>query len=108
MTAAAPADVSIQYAAPIASPFFGEQKRHEWPQEQYVVRLADYRPENLILVPSFISPRWSAEPSSYSLGDMLDWSFSAGPDPERPSGTISVTLEYIGRLSPPSADEFWD
>jgi hypothetical protein len=30
--------------------------------------------------------------------EILDWDFFAGPDPERPSGTISVTLEYVGRL----------
>lgn len=32
--------------------------------------------------------------------DLLDWDFVAGPDPERPSGTIEVNLEYIGKLEP--------
>ena len=59
-------------------------------------------------VPRFISPRWSAEPAPYTGVNILDWDFSAGLDPERPLGTVSVTLEYIGRLSPPDLEESWN
>lgn len=100
---------SIQYTTTyICAPSYGIRKGcHEMPYP-YVVRLSDNRPEDSILVPSFSSPRWSATPSPASLDEILEPDFFAGPDPERPSGTIAVTLEYIGRDLPTDLEDIWD
>ena len=85
----------IQYQAQICMPSFGKKREYEWPQDPIVVRLSDNRPEDLIVSPSFVSPRWSSSPVDCSLGETLDWDFVADPDPERILGTISVTLKYV-------------
>jgi|ERR1035441_5614184 hypothetical protein len=99
---------SIQYPVQICTPFFGENRRYELPQKPYVVMLSDNRPEDLILSPSFVSPRWSATPPDCSMDEILDWDFFAGPDPVRPSGTITVTLEYAGRGVPAEVEDIWN
>lgn len=37
--------------------------------------------------------------------DLLDWDYFIGPDPEQPSGTIEVTLEYCRRGIPDNYPE---
>jgi hypothetical protein len=44
----------------------------------------------------------SAVPPPCLPDEILDWDFFAGSEPERPSGTISVTLEYVGRTAAPA------
>jgi hypothetical protein len=99
---------SIQYPLHICAPFFGENRRYELPKKPYVVRLSDNRPEDLILSPSFVSPRWSATLPDCSLDEILDWDFVADPDPERILGTISVTLKYVEINVSTHVEGFWD
>jgi hypothetical protein len=107
-TLTAQATAAIQYPAQICIPFFGEKRGYERPPSPSVVELSDNRPETLILAPSFVSPRWSAVPPPCLPDEILDWDFFAGSEPERPSGTISVTLEYVGRGSPTDVEDIWD
>lgn len=95
LTPTAQDSASIQYPVQIPMSFFAERRGHEWPQNPYVVRLSDNRPEDLILRPSFVSSRRFASPSACLLDEMLDWDFVADPDPGRILGTVSVTLKYV-------------
>lgn len=99
---------SIQYPTYICTPFYGIRKGCQEMPNPYVVRLSDNRPEASILAPSFGPSRWSATPSPASLDEIIEPDFFAGPDPERPSGTTSVTLEYIGRDLPMDFEDIWD
>ena len=101
-------DAASIHQVQIHLPFFGERPGIEWPQDPYVVKLPDNRPESMIAAPTFISPRWSATPSQSSMDGILDWDFIAGSRPERRSGTISVTLEYVGRGEPKNVEGIWD
>jgi len=104
----AQAAAHIQYADPICTPFFTERCRVEPIQPPYIVWLSDYRPESQIQLPTFVSPRWSASPSPFALGELLNWDFEPDAAPDRPSGEIVVKLEYIGRGAPAQFHGTWD
>jgi len=98
------AAVSIQYPAPICMPIYGVQAipiRNDWP---YAIVLSDFRPETMIMSPSFAS---IGVPARFISPDLLDWEFSAGT-PDREFGTIEVTLEYVGRGLPVDPQGIWD
>lgn len=104
-------DAASIHQVQIQVPFFGERAGIEWPQVPYVVKLPGNLPEAMIVAPIFISSRWSATPatpSQYSVDEILEWDFVAGPKPGRRSGTVSVTLEYVGRGEPKNAEDIWD
>lgn len=108
LTQTAQAAASIQYPAPICTPYFGEMHlpiREGFP---YIVWLSDFRPETLIRTPTFILPRWSASPAPFRGDETLSWDSDFGPVPIRPSGEITVCLEYLGRGTPVELAEYWD
>jgi hypothetical protein len=72
---------------------------------KYSVELSDNKPENLIRSP--LAAYWLVAPSHVYLNEMLDWDAAIEVAPRRPSGTLSVTLEYGGRGTP-TAFEDWD
>ncbi len=47
-------------------------------------------------------------PSRSYIDEMLDWDVAIEVAPRRPSGTIAVTLNYIGRGKPPSFEDPWE
>lgn len=108
LTATAHADASIQYPPSIRMPFFGVKREYPLPPEPIIAGWSDNRLELLIRTPSFVSPRWSSAPENSLSDEVLDWDFFSGPDPERPSGTITVALEYAGRGVPADVEDIWD
>ena len=100
----AQATASIQYRAP-GTTFFAEVYAHQMSYLPLVVKLSDFRPEDSIRTPSFIPPRWSAAPAPCHIDDILDWDFYGGPAPERPSGVVSMKLEYVGRGLPNEVED---
>jgi hypothetical protein len=95
---------SIQYRVPGTAFFVGERER-QIPYLPLVVKLSDFRPEDSIRTPSFIPPRWTATPAPFHSDDLLDWDFYAGPSPKRPSGTVTLMLEYVGRGFPGEVED---
>jgi hypothetical protein len=95
----------IQYPQSICLPFFGVKREYKLPPDPIMAELSDNKLEELIRTPSFVSPRWSAAPADCFSDEVLDWDFFSGPDPERPSGTINVALEYAGRGVPADVED---
>lgn len=75
------------------------------PLSAYSVELSDNKPESLIRSP--LAAYCLVAPSHVYLDEMLNWDAAIEVAPRRPSGTLSVTLEYGGRGTP-TAFEDWD
>ena len=97
------AAVSIQYPSPICTPAYHGQRIPTNGYKPYVVLLSDFRPETMIMSPSF-----SLSGSLFLSQDALDWEFSAGTPPSREFGTLEVILEYAGRGFPANPEGIWD
>jgi hypothetical protein len=75
---------------------------------QKVIELSYNRPESLIRSPSAIAAQRLATPSHFYPDEMLDWDVAIEVAPPRPTGTLSVTLEYGGRGTPTAVEDPWD
>lgn len=73
-----------------------------------VMELSDNRPESMILVPIAATAPWFSAPSSCYPDEMLDWDFAIEVAPQRPTGEVSVTLEYTGRGTPKAIEDLSD
>ena len=73
----------------------------------HIAQLSDNRPESRILSPSSITER-SPTPSKFYADELLDWDAAIEVAPMRPSGTLTVTLEYAGRGTPSPTRDPWD
>lgn len=73
-----------------------------------VMELSDNRPESMIRVPIATAAQWLSTPSTCHLDEMVDWDFAIEVAPRRPTGTVSVTLEFTGRGSPKAIEDRWD
>lgn len=72
---------------------------------KYKVELSDNKPESFILSPLSLAAHWRAVPSRVYLDEMLDWDVAIEVAPRRPSGKLSVTLEYRGRGTPTAFED---
>ena len=73
-----------------------------------VAPLSDHRPESRILSPSSVTVEASTTPSKFYSDEVLDWDAAIEVAPMRPSGTLTVTLEYAGRATPSPTMDPWD
>jgi hypothetical protein len=73
-----------------------------------VIELSDNRPESMIRVPIATAAQWLSTPSNVYLDEVLNWDVAIAVAPHRPSGAVSVTLEYRGRGTPKSIEDPWD
>ena len=71
----------------------------------YAIVLSDFRPEALIMSPSFAT---TGVPAHFESQELLNWEFSAGTPPTREFGILEVTLEYVGRGLPANPQGIWD
>lgn len=72
------------------------------------VELSDNRPESMILVPIGTAAVRLSAPSSVYLDEMLNWDVAIEVAPQRPTGVVSVTLDYRGRGTPKAIEDPWD
>jgi hypothetical protein len=74
----------------------------------HVALLSDNRPETRIQTPISVTAPWWPTPSKFYADELLDWDAAIEVAPMRPSGTLSVTLEYAGRATPSPTRDPWD
>lgn len=65
-----------------------------------------YKPENIIRGPLLASTPRSPSSISAFTDDLLDWDMGIEVRPLRPSGKISVTLRYAGRVGPRPLEDY--
>lgn len=53
-------------------------------------------------------PRPVLLPSASYPDELLDWEASIADVPKRPSGMLTVTLQYVGRGTPTPVEDPWD
>ncbi len=108
LTASGHAAASLKVPAiyvPASEESYRQQIDSFW--AEYKVELSENKPETLILSPLALTAPVQAPPSRVYLDEMLNWDVAIEVAPRRPSGTLSVTLEYGGRGTP-TAFEDWD
>ena len=74
----------------------------------HVALLSDNRPEARIQTPITVIAHGWPIPSKFYADELLDWDTAIIVAPLRPSGTLSVTLEYAGRGTPSPTRDPWD
>ena len=74
----------------------------------HVVLLSENRPESRILSPICETAQRRPIPSGFYADELLDWDAAIEVAPTRPSGTLTVTLEYAGRATPSPTVAPWD
>ena len=72
------------------------------------MELSDNRPERMIRVPIGTAAVRLSAPSSVYLDEMLNWDVAIEVAPQRPTGVVSVTLDYRGRGTPKAIEDPWD
>jgi hypothetical protein len=112
LTATAYAAASIQVPAAICMPAPKNAVDIGQLVEKYltsrVMELSDNRPERMIRIPIATTAHWLSTPSTCHVDEMVDWDFAIEVAPRRPTGTVSVTLEYTGRGTPKAIEDRWD
>ena len=73
-----------------------------------IVRLSDNKPESQIQTPISGTAPWWRTPSQFYVDELLDWDAAIEVAPMRPSGTLTVTLDYAGRSTPSPTRDPWD
>lgn len=73
-----------------------------------VALLSDNRPESRIQTPISVTAQGWPTPSKFYEDELLDWDAAIEVAPMRPSGTLTVTLEYAGRGTPSPTTDPWD
>lgn len=73
-----------------------------------VALLSENRPESGIRSPIFTTEHRWLTPSKFYADELLDWAAALEVAPMRPSGTLTVTLEYAGRATPSPTVDPWD
>jgi hypothetical protein len=76
--------------------------------KHHVALLSENRPERRILSPISIGAQRWPTPSKFYADELLDWDAAIEVAPIRPSGTLTVTLEYAGRATPSPTWDPWD
>lgn len=74
----------------------------------HVRLLSENRPESGILSPIAAAPQRWRTPSKFYAEELLDWDAAIEVAPVRPSGTVTVMLEYAGRATPSPTRDPWD
>lgn len=109
-TAEAMATVHVVNAPAVFMPFDMDRVKREIEKlfAQHVGLLSENRPEGGLLSPISFEPQRRLPPGRFSSDDLLDWDAAIEAAPRRPSGTLTVTLQYAGRATPSPTTEPWD
>ncbi len=73
-----------------------------------IIMPSDRRPADLIPGPLALFPERLVNPSTIWPDEKLDWDVVVAVPPNRPSGTLDVTLEFAGRGGPGPIEDPWD
>jgi hypothetical protein len=73
-----------------------------------MTQLSDNKPETLIRSPSAIGAHWLSTHSKFYPDELLDWDAVIKVAPSRPSGMLTVSLEYGGRGTPTPVRDPWE
>jgi hypothetical protein len=109
-TADAAATVQLRNNTPIPAihaPAPPDDHLKTWLLSEFVL-LSDNRPEMSIRTPILKAVQPSLVPSKFDEDELLDWDAAIEVAPARPSGTLTVTLEYAGRATPSPTRDPWD